>query len=550
MNFFGYNIFQYSPAFIEHMERLKPAALLFLDNDGGAADAARRLPTCNVIARQVSDKYEKQLHYTTGEAVKYVQRRASEVDRRCYINIGCEPPTDRLDLLVSEYIKALDWAEPRGIKIAAPHLAHYGLWDDEFRALMPLAERIASRPDLFLFTADEYFAGVPFSGVQDARLAGTNETAHVRPETWKRSPSGVYYHIGRIGRLFEIMKAEGKTPPPTVITEGGPDDLQDVEVWRESLIHTPPYDKIKGWRTLVNQWRIWGEPYGWSAQRYFVEGLTAIRDEIYGQWPNVIAYLLFVEGNNGDPLWLGHETNDPELRTLLEASAMSEPVPTPTPLTPDAFVSKPADAGAAINATLSAGYKVRAGNGTLFAVRGFVPAAGSVVYYPTTERDDVDPAKAPRKWVWVEASEALAGWMASEAQFVVPLPEPPQDPEPPEEEPPVEPEPVPPQDPGLVSFIFSSDEAQQLVLLHRLDAEKTEGLALIGADIAAMFALLAEKLEVVSLMEMDQARIKRQIADIIEAAWRRGSPVASTPATNVVALETNEETSGDVPDAA
>jgi hypothetical protein len=406
----GHNNFTYDSNFIAHIERLNPASLLFCDNDGGAQDAARRLPDCKVIARHVSDQYEKKLHYTRGETLRYLQKRASQVDRSCYINLGCEPPTDRLDLLVSEYLEALEWAAPRGIKVAAPHLAHYGLDERHWPTLAPLAAKIGRHSDIFLWTVDEYFAAVPFSGVADPTLPEGNERGHIRPETWKRSPVGVYYHCGRIFGLFKYMQSQNMPLPLTVITEGGPDGLQDVKAFLNSLKVRSPHTEINGWLSLYDQWAEWGKPYGWTPQQYFVNGLKAHRKEIYEQYPNVIAYLLYIYGRNGDATWLPYDTNDGDLlREIEQARVESKP-----PVTYPPKHDKPTNLGAPVAATLLEDYNLREGPGKAYRTVVLVKANAAVTYYPNQPDKTIADGFT---WGWVETADGKSGFMAYQTQF-------------------------------------------------------------------------------------------------------------------------------------
>lgn len=411
-SFFGYNYFQWNSEIRDHTVRLDPTNALFLDNDGGANELAGLLPGCKVVAREVSDIYEKNLHRNRGEALKYVQRRAQHVRPEVYINIGCEPPIDSiqdLELLVDEYMKALEWAQPRGLRVAAPHSAHYGWVREHWVALAPLAGFMGRYPDQFLLTGDEYFAGVPFSGVQDTRLPEGNEKGHIRPETWLPSNTGVYYHIGRLPHnLFPILQELGLPIPLTLMTEGGADDLQDVEVWRKGLKKTPPFDIIKGYKTLENQWNEWGAPYGWDFRTYYLKGLEAIRDVIYKPWPQVIGYSLFVLGNNGDPLWLGMDHWDSEMMRLLETTnKKGGPVtsyPTkPKPANPGNPTRRKVRTNATINVrsapTTSGRPEAASKNGDLVNV-----------YFATAE------GGGQFKWHWVEGP-GYKGWQALVYEF-------------------------------------------------------------------------------------------------------------------------------------
>ena len=413
-SFYSYNYFQWNTEIRAHTLRLEPTSAIFLDNDGGANELANLLPGCKVISRIVSDRYEKELHRTKGEAVRYIQTRAGQVNHSVYINIGCEPPVENLEdmrRLVDEYLAAFEWAQPRGIRVAGPHSAHYGWTEAHWRILAPLAGYIGRYPDLFLLTGDEYFAGVPFSGVQDTRLPEGNEKGHIRPETWRASDTGVYYHVGRMPHnLFPILQEMGLPIPLTVITEAGADDLQDVEPWRESLVHTPPYEKIKGWRSLERQWSLWGAAYGWDARTYFLKGLESIRDVIYKPWPQVIGADLFVMGNNGDLLWLGHnhwDTGENGMMAKLETTNLKGQPPVPTTPAPE---PKPSDAGI--------GQRFRLRTSSSINVRE-APTTGGRLLSPAP-RDQALLTVYPGglktangfTWYWVEVDGGPSGWQA------------------------------------------------------------------------------------------------------------------------------------------
>jgi murein DD-endopeptidase MepM/ murein hydrolase activator NlpD len=347
-SFFGYNVFSYDTQFIEHMERLQPRALLFLQNDGGAKDAYRRLnpdpanEVSIIIAREVNDQYEKSMFRTPGESLKYIQKRRADIkDDRIFINWLCEPGRDGWQAINDEGLKIVDWCVREGVRFAGPHLAHYGASTDEFKKLIPLASAMALRPDLFVWGFDEYFAAVPFSGVYDPRFQGPispNETGHINPATWlDPGTPGYFHHTGAIGRLFDEMRLRGLSLPIAVNMEGGSDNLGDVEGWRESLIHDPQWPYIKGWRTLIPQWQQWIAELGLNitAREYYVRGLEAIRDNLYKRWPNIVAYCLFAYGGNGDPLWTSHDHRDAEVMALLERTTKGTVVSNPTPTAPD-----------------------------------------------------------------------------------------------------------------------------------------------------------------------------------------------------------------------
>lgn len=381
-SWFGYNTFEDNATFRAHVDRLQPSGLLFLDGDGGGADASRRLPNTTVICRVVNDSYEKEMHRTPGEVLRYVQRRANEVDPACVINLGCEPPKDDLDVLAFEYLKALRWAVANNRKATAAHFAHYGFGDREYEQILPLAKYIAEHPDYLSLSLDSYYAGVPFSGVQDTRFPPDAQRGHIDPASWLPSNLNHYDHIGREFRLFEMMQAQGLPLPVTWITEGGADDLGDVQAWRESLIHHPDWPYIKGFRSLEYQYAEWAKQFGLSDWiEYYVRGLESIRDQIYSQWPNVKGYLLYVWGNNGDRLWTSQNHDHPDFMARIERTNVKEKPPVSNPKDPNPVP---------LPATEPIGMKMTKANGAYANVRSRPTTIGSVVRGRVSPGDVVD----------------------------------------------------------------------------------------------------------------------------------------------------------------
>lgn len=416
---FGFNIFTTSPALWAHLDRLQPAALLFMDNVGGASEAARRYPDCAVIHRRFipGSPNESDFHNVPGAILAELQAAANVVPRSVYINLGCEPFLDgdkaaNIRRLVAEHVAALEWALSRGVRVAAPHLAHYGLDEQHWPLFDPLIDLMAAHRDLFLFTADEYGAGTLFSGVQDPRYPGDNQLEHISPSRWNVGPDTTFYHVGRITRLLKYRMSVGKPWPRVVITEHGLDRLGDVEPWLNTLQGTG--DRGRGWKTIRQQLEAWCLPQGWNAERAYAEMLMAARREIYRPYwkpatrEGIEAALIYGWGYV-DRQWEPFDVSGAlSLQAVLESyQEAGAPVTTPTP------VQKPANAGEGVKATLATAYNLRGGNGTNYPIRGNVPAGTLVVYYPATRQ-----VGGSFQWVYCEVNAALFGWMASEGQFL------------------------------------------------------------------------------------------------------------------------------------
>jgi len=223
----------------------------------------------------------------------------------------------------------------------------------------------------------------------------------------------VYHHCGRTGAgLFDLMIAAGDVLPMAVVTEGGPDNLSDVTEYLKSLRVADPFSEIKGWQSLKVEWAEWGRKRGWTPEQYYIRGLEAIRHKIYAKWPNIRAYLTYIYGNNGDPLWLSHDDNWEPLLVQYETVKISSEIPIMVILNP---VPKPMNAGVGVRVRMSTGYKLRTGNGTQYTEIRVVPINEFVTRYENTAL----PSSTGDAFTWeyIETTNG-SGWMASQGQFI------------------------------------------------------------------------------------------------------------------------------------
>lgn len=412
---FGYNVIGQGETAREHLLRLRPRVMFYMNAWQEAIWCARNLPDTLVIHRIFAEE-EADMHMKPGRSLQHLKERVAEKHKEgapwsIYINLYTEPyrgTEQEFRNLCREALDCCKWAVANNIRLALPHGAFYGVEHEwQYRLLEPLTTYIAEHPELLLFTVDEYFGGHAFSGVVDNRLPEGAEFGHIQPETWLPSPEPKYYHKGSITNYFRWLVAHGKPVPLTVITEDGADDLNDIDYFLRTLIVSPGYHNIRGWRTLTEQWRQWYGPRGWSPEKAFVEMLVAIWKAAYAPWPQILGSCLYCWGTNNDPQWLQFrldEADAAEFRALLEQANFGS-VPMPR-------VEKPADAGTPVKARLSETYKLRDGNGTSYADLGSIPAGTQIDYYPATKR-----AGGSYDWVFVEAL-GKSGWMAYGPHFI------------------------------------------------------------------------------------------------------------------------------------
>lgn len=144
----------------------------------------------------------------------------------------------------------------------------------------------------------------------------------IQPEQWPTSVEGIStWHVGRWRFLQQACRDMGIECPRIIITEHGMDDTSDIKAWLETLIKTPPFLNIRGWKSCVNQWAAWWP--GWTAQRAYFEQIKQA-DKVLYAGSQVEAQLIFGWGDSGG--WEAFDVQDAdELHELLIAAQSVEP---------------------------------------------------------------------------------------------------------------------------------------------------------------------------------------------------------------------------------
>lgn len=396
-----------------------PAAVMLMNDVGGAKAYKTAHPEVEVFSR-IFDGSEGNMHFTPGKVLAYSLDRAREVGNSgVAINLLCEPSLSGgvgdIKRLVDECIRALDWLVPRGFRVGLPHGAFYGHTDEaSFLALDPLVDYICRYVNQLSLLMDEYFAGVHFSGVGDARFPGGNEAGHIYPPSWVDSPTRTYWHSGSTTvKYFDHRVALGLPLPITYVSEYGADALGDVTAWRNSLIRTAGYDDIRGWKSLQAQYEAWYRQFGWSPAEAYGYGAKAFWEQVYSRYPNIRALMFYCIGTNNDPIWDQFRVDDqPKLWAILGSVKRSVIVP-PTPVIQP--VGKPTDVGIVTNkGTLVTSGTIRLRNAptTAAAIVQEVPNGAKIQRYGghVTLGDGLN-------WSWCELfdlNDAVinGGWMA------------------------------------------------------------------------------------------------------------------------------------------
>lgn len=255
----------------------------------------------------------------------------------------------------------------------------------------------------------EYAAVVPTSG-----FIGGSPDMHniISAANWPRGaaiekikpPLGKMWHCGRVFEMNAFCKSKGIALPRVILTEHGFDSVRDVEFWYNTLQTTAPYSFIAGWKTLVQQWRIFFPQ--WSEGRTLFEALKYLNEEIYKN-SNVEGQLIYCWGWI-DRQWENFDVSENTvfhafLKEYVRDTSMATPINPPVP--------KPNPAGLAYKGKVKSASRVRTGNGTTYDVLYTASYDDEFTYYPDSTKFD---SLRRYVWVWVEPVKAgqSAGWMA------------------------------------------------------------------------------------------------------------------------------------------
>lgn len=293
---------------LAHLERLRPAWLLVMDGVGLAVELKQRLPQTQVIHRAWPDDG------VPGETpTAWVARKVREVggaDVWCYTSN--EPPAN--DALFRWHVETVQKARQAGLKLVVGNFAVGQPEPAAWARAHELLGLLGANPEALVLGLHEYACGFALSGAPGFE-------GLIAPGKWPENPRdlGKLYHCGRFQFLMDYCRDQGMRPPRIVMTEAGFDDLSDVAAWRDTLAVTPPYGRIRGWKTLPVQWAKWWPQ--WSAERAYGEQLDYLWRGLYDHSP-VEALLLFTWSSATQ--WEAFDVSEAgELHRYLEARMMS-----------------------------------------------------------------------------------------------------------------------------------------------------------------------------------------------------------------------------------
>lgn len=289
----------------DHLKRLNPPALLFMDSQSWALRAKQMLPGCAVVVRNWRAD-DGAFHYNLSPQAFFDLYK--NTPKNLVLNVLNEPNGyGDLPKLAHWCAQVMDLFGAIGVAVVVPNFGEGHPDVDKLAELEELWKALDKWHDLHYYGSHEY-------------------------GTWRGmifSESGKYdVYPWRVGRFEQFivpyLKAHGHKVPNVILTEAGCDSAHDGT------------DK-RGWRSI------------WNEQQY-VDQLMLAMNKVYNQ-PHYIGLCLFSYGNTGKDFtesdWRTFDVSEAKtLHKLIENAAatvpttpvppapLPVPVPTPAPIPP------------------------------------------------------------------------------------------------------------------------------------------------------------------------------------------------------------------------
>jgi len=398
---------------------LNPRAVVVLNATDTAREIKDALPDCEVIFRfkggtgEGDDGANLLIH----TPAMWLSKMAAKLggDKRIILHTTNEAPLTKQ--VIDWHVELLKLANMQGWRLCVLNLATGNpepeKRDDKGNIIQESQWQIAhsllellSQHRQHILGLHEYAGGIITSG-----LIGGNPK-FIAPGEWPAIVPFTRWHMGRNRFLVAYCERHEIEPPRIILTEHGFDDTYDIKPWLDTLVKTPPFPNIRGWRSLVNQWKSWWPM--WDAERAYFEQLKWANEALYKGTP-VEAQCIFTFGNSGG--WEGFDIyNAPELQGLLidyakvEPSVMYPPLPFGSDTRFKKWVNESGD-----------NYRVRPYPNMQYAESGWITKDEAFDYIPDVSYEN---------WIQVKSLAGIIGWtdrgiLAKALPPPIPLPEPP-----------------------------------------------------------------------------------------------------------------------------
>ncbi len=297
-----------------------PAALFYSDETAFATQVKQTFPEMEVIIRFWPDD-EAHKQYTPQQ---FLSVHAAESRRGLvlYTNNESGLGDEVINWNIEVAQKAVEFG--RSIVCLNPSAGSYDLAD--LPRLRPLLELAGLNPHIITLGLHAYAGGVIVSGM----FKPEDLDANVSPLKWpKGKPLDDLFpfHIGRQRMITGYCQRNGIKLPRIAYTETGFDWTSDISKWLGSRIRTPGYDSIDGWKSLVEQWKIWWPQ--WTPEMAYIKQFQYAEEHLM---KDVVWALHYCYGTDGNPRWLPFRVDNSKIVTYMEGQPQMDitpPVPAP-----------------------------------------------------------------------------------------------------------------------------------------------------------------------------------------------------------------------------
>lgn len=406
----------------QHLIKRQPRALVVMDDYGTAEELKRLLPKSLIIFRIWGiDGDENDYLQMTPHEWLYNHRRFAGGGIALYaLN---EPPFNEQVIKWLTELCTINLEPEYRLTLVLGNFATGNPKPEEWALAKDLLTLMAAHRDLFILGLHQYAGGVVTSGLYggNPNAAGSERVNLIPPANWPRDLTGVTrFHIGREKFLVDYCRDNGIALPRIIATEGIFDDTSDIGSWLKTLVVSPPFTNIRGYKTLRAQWALWF-PQWTLAQAYFEQLKYAV--EVIWKDSPVEAVCLFSWGASSNQ-WAQFDIQDEtELHTLLEGFSMAS-VTTLFPASTDPRM-RPALLKSTGTTTNLRRYPNRESDSVLLfktATATYIPAG-----LLTEQEKHVDQLDDGKFATWLPAylsvdDRTYSGWVRDNAVLIQPLP--------------------------------------------------------------------------------------------------------------------------------
>ncbi len=328
----------------QHLVAIQPTAVVVMDGLGLAREIRALLPNCIVIHRNYGiTNGDDDVHLKVTPA-RWMELRAKEAEGSVWLYTTNEPAFDQKTIQWT--VELMELAVKQNVRLVVGNWGVGNPGPDDWPAAKRMLELLDQHRDLFILGLHEYACGIITSGL----YGGYPNNAGVQPgtfggknliprETWPDDVSKItMWHCGRFNFLVKACAEMSIQPPRIILTEHGMDDVSDIKGWANTLLRTPGYDSIRGWKSLRTQWQMWMPQ--WSVDRAYFEQLKWADEVIYKD-SVVEGQCTFSWGHSSD-LWEQFDVSEAnDFQTALEAYAKEADVTQPPVIEPPPPIVQP-----------------------------------------------------------------------------------------------------------------------------------------------------------------------------------------------------------------